>query len=158
MGEKNFKKHCPRCKKETPCKRRHVYALELENTVTEEAWFKTMNPNYQTGQPCVYVGKTIHHPLCRRSMHTNCRGEDWKDQSWTCYCHRKTGVNACNYGNRTARKRVSKYMTGYLKPKLYKKFNPQRGPTANSDAEYELAAHLRSLGMGVYTDATGEEE
>jgi len=44
-------------------------------------------------------------------------------------------------------------MTGYLRKKMYKKWNPQKGPGANKDAEIGLAEELRSQGIGVYTDA-----
>ena len=49
-------------------------------------------------------------------------------------------------------------MTGYLRKNMYKKWNPQRGPAANDDAELGLAEELRSQGIGVYTDAKAEEE
>ena len=41
-------------------------------------------------------------------------------------------------------------MTGYLKPKLYKKFNPQSNSQENEEAEEKLAKHLRELGYGVW--------
>ena len=154
----NYAKHCRRCKPDRPCKRRHVYAMELDSAIAEEPWFLEMNPDYQEGKPCLYVGKTIHHPLCRKSMHMNCRGEDWNEQVWTCVCHRKPGVNACGFGNKTSRSRVSRHMTGFLRPRLYKYINPQRGPAPNDEAEYQLAMDLRAKGMGVYTDAKGVEE
>lgn len=154
----NFGKHCKRCTPERPCKRRHVYAMELDPAIAQEQWFLNMNPDYKQGQPCIYVGKTIHHPLCRKNMHLNCRGDEWSQNTWTCVCHRKPGENACGYGNRTSRKRVSKHMTGFLRPRLYKYINPQRGPGPNSEAEYNLARDLRAKGMGVYTDARDEEE
>ena len=49
-------------------------------------------------------------------------------------------------------------MTGYLRKKMYKKWNPQRGGAANGDAELGLAEELRSQGIGVYTDAKVGED
>ena len=49
-------------------------------------------------------------------------------------------------------------MTGHLRKKMYKKWNPQRGITANDDAELGLAEELRSQGIGVYTDAKDQED
>ena len=158
MNDIKFEKHCKRCKRGKPCKRRHVYAMELDSQISTKKWFLEMNPNYKEGKPCVYVGKTIHHPLCRKSMHMNCRGENWKEKSWECICSKKYGINSCKYGNRTSKKRVSDFMTGYLKPRLYKYINPQKGANKNSNAELDLAIDLRSLGFGVYTDAKHEEE
>jgi len=144
-----FHKHCKRCKKGNPCSRRHVYVMELNLDVLNQTKFKDANPNYKDGMDCVYVGKTSHHPRCRQSMHNNCKVGDWDGKSWTCYCKKKSGLNACSLATRTSG-RVGKFMTGYLKPSLYKKFNPQRGSSNNSEAEEKLATNLRELGYGVW--------
>ena len=153
MPSQNYHRHCNRCKENSPCKRRHVYAMELDTEISKKDWFQEENPEYIEGKPCVYVGKTIHHPLCRKSMHLNCKTGEWKGKVWECFCHRKSGLNQCKEGNRSARRRIAEYMTGHLRPRLYKKFNPQRGPGNNAQAELDLALHLRGLGIGVCTDA-----
>lgn len=158
MTRDDFNKHCNRCKHGKPCKRRHVYAIELKPTVLQEPKFIEQNPNYAQGKPCVYVGKTSHHPLCRLDMHMNCGRDTWQDSNWTCYCWRSEGINSCTKHTRTARKFISKHMTCYLRKNMYKKWNPQRGPAANDDAELGLAEELRSQGIGVFTDAKAEEE
>lgn len=145
-----FQKHCKRCKKGNPCSRRHVYAMLLEPEVlSRKKFFKDVNPDYKDGMLCLYVGKTIHHPRCRQSMHNNCKTGAWEGETWICYCNKKPGVNACSLSTRGSGK-VGKYNTGFLKPSLHKDFNPQRGPKENSDAEVALSAHLRRLGYGVW--------
>jgi len=94
MTRDDFNKHCNRCNPGKPCKRRHVYAIELKPTVLQEPKFIEQNPNYAQGKPCVYVGKTSHHPLCRLDMHMNCGRDTWQDSNWTCYCWRSEGINS----------------------------------------------------------------
>ena len=156
MVQVNFQDHCKRCRPDEPCKRRHVYAIQLKPEVRHEPKFKKQNPNYIEGKPCVYVGKTSHHPLCRLDMHTNCGRDTWRESEWTCVCWRSPGKNKCTRKTRTSRKFISRHMTGYLRKKMYKKWNPQKGPQANGDAERDLAEELRSQGIGAYTDAKSE--
>ena len=153
MAEINFQDHCRKCKPDEPCKRRHVYAIELKPEVRHEPKFKKQNPDYVEGKPCVYVGKTSHHPLCRLDMHTNCGRDTWRDSTWTCICWRSLGENDCTVKTRTARKFISKHLTVHLRKKMYKKWNPQKGLVANRDAESGLAEELRRQGIGAYTDA-----
>jgi len=153
VAEINFQDHCSRCKPDQPCKRRHVYAIELKPEVKDEPKFKEQNPNYVEGNPCVYVGRTSHHPRCRLDMHKNCGRDTWESSDWFCYCWKNPGENRCTKRTRTVRKFISKHMTGFLRKKMYKKWNPQRGVADNKKAEFELAEELRRQGIGAYTDA-----
>ena len=149
MAFNSYQKHCTKCKKSKPCSQRHIYVMELDSKVLELKKFKETNPNYEQGMPCVYVGKSIHHPKCRQSMHNNCKPGSWQGKKWTCYCKKKPGINEATLATRSSSV-VGKYMTGYLLPQLYKSVNPQRGPNNNSMAEEILAAELRSQGYGVW--------
>ena len=123
--------------------------MELDLEVLNNKKFKNANSDYIDGMPCVYIGKTIHHPRCRQSMHNNCKVGDWEGESWTCYCTKKTGDNLCKLSTRSSSK-VGKYMTGFLMAHLFKDINPQRGSKENSQAEKDLTKHLRTLGFGVW--------
>ena len=145
-----FHQHCNRCKKGKPCKRRHVYIMELDHSILEKKKFRDANPKYQEGMDCLYVGKTRHHPRCRQSMHRNCKPGDWDGKVWECYCSISNGSNLCELSNKAA-PFVAGFITGFLKKKsIYKEYNPQRGPKANQEAEEKLADDLRELGYGIW--------
>ena len=97
--------------------------MELDSDVTKSKKFIKANPGYEKGMPCVYVGKSIHHPKCRQSMHNNCKSGDWKGKTWKCYCKVNPGINIAKIGNKSSSV-VGKHMTGYLLPKLYRSVNP----------------------------------
>ena len=151
MSFANFHQHCMKCKKGKPCNKKHVYVMELKLEVYEKSQkFKDANPNYKQGMPCVYVGKTSHHPRCRQSQHNNCKIGDWQGKKWTCYCGMKSEtVSECKLSTRTSSK-VGKFMTGFLLKSLYKKYNPQSDSQSNEEAEEKLANDLRSQGFGVW--------
>ena len=151
MAFDSFQQHCTRCKKGKPCGEMHVYVMELKLEVYEKVQkFSDANPNYKKGMPCVYVGKTSHHPRCRQSQHNNCKVGNWNGKKWTCYCGKKAEpINECKLSTRTSSK-VGKYMTGYLLKSIYKKINPQIDSESNQVAEQELATELRNQGFGVW--------
>ena len=50
-------------------KRRNLYIITLHPDVLESSCFRTANPDYIEGMPCVYVGLTIHDPGDRYEQH-----------------------------------------------------------------------------------------
>jgi len=145
-----FHRHCTKCKKGSPCGGYHVYAMELDKQVIDNRSFKEVNPDYKNGMPCVYVGRTAHHPRCRQSQHNNCKVGDWEGKVWTCYCGKKSETkNQCEIRNRSSMK-VDKYMTGYMTGSLFRKYNPQIDSEQNKIAEQRLCDDLRKAGFGVW--------
>ena len=147
----NFSEHCALCTEDETCERSHVYVIQLDSEIANEEWFQELNPNYKTTHSCLYVGETSHHPLCRLSMHENCLVGDWEGKQYECVCSRyNLGETACKIGNRSS-KNASKYMTGILRHKIHKKWNPIPDQL-RKDAENRLAEFLRMKGYGVWTN------
>ena len=99
----------------------HVYVVELDDRVWNVARFRRANPDYQLGQPLVYVGMTGLDPDLRFDKH-------------------KAGIQANAY--------VFKYGVRLL-PDLYEGFNPMRYEAA-VEKEIEVGIDLRSAGFGVW--------
>ena len=58
-----------------------VYAFYMNEEVLDKKKFREANPNYQTGQPCVYVGMTGKTIEERYKEHTNPRHKNYKKGS-----------------------------------------------------------------------------
>ncbi len=99
----------------------HVYVVELDDRVWNEARFRRDNPGYQLGKPFVYVGMTGLDPDLRFDKH-------------------KAGIQANTF--------VFKYGVRLL-PALYAVFNPMPYQAAR-EMEVELAIGLREAGYGVW--------
>jgi hypothetical protein len=99
----------------------HVYVVELADTVWNVARFRTANPDYQLGQPFVYVGMTGLDPDLRFDRH-------------------KAGIQSNRY--------VFDHGLRLL-PQLYEVYNPMPYDGAR-DMEVELAIGLREKGWGVW--------
>jgi hypothetical protein len=99
----------------------HVYVIELSDEVWNVGRFRRANPDYQLGQPFVYVGMTGLDPDLRFDKH-------------------KAGIQSNVY--------VLKYGTRLL-PGLYAMYNPMPYEGAR-DMEVELGIALRELGYGVW--------
>ena len=99
-------------------KHHHVYVVELSNDVLFNARFMRSNPDYQPGQPCVYVGMTGLDPDVRFDKH-------------------KAGIQANRY--------VQDYRQRLL-PELYELYNPLTYDEARS-LEVELGIDLRAGGF-----------
>ncbi len=99
----------------------HVYVIELSKDVLYEARFKKANPDYVTGQPCVYVGMTGLNPDLRFDKH-------------------KAGIQANKFAQQFGLR---------LLPQLYEMYNPMPYDGAR-DMEVELAIGLREAGYGVW--------
>lgn len=101
--------------------RYHVYVIELSKEVLKEAKFLKANPEYITGQPCVYVGMTGLDPDLRFDKH-------------------KAGIQsnkfAMKYGLR-------------LMPEIYEKYNPMPYGDAQY-MEVDMAIRLKERGFGVW--------
>jgi hypothetical protein len=101
--------------------RYHVYVVELDDRVWNEARFRRANPGYRLGKPFVYVGMTGLDPDLRFDKH-------------------KAGIRASrlvfDYGLR-------------LLPALYEVYNPMPYEAAR-EMEVELAIGLREAGYGVW--------
>jgi predicted GIY-YIG superfamily endonuclease len=99
----------------------HVYVVELDDRVWNEARFRRANPDYQLCKPFVYVGMTGLDPDRRFDGH-------------------KAGIQANPF--------VQRYGVRLL-PALYEVFNPMPYEAAR-EMEVELAISLREQGYGVW--------
>jgi len=99
----------------------HVYVVELDARVWNEARFRRANPDYRLGMPFVYVGMTGLDPDIRFDKH-------------------KAGIQANRY--------VFEYGLRLL-PGLYAVYNPMPYRAA-AEMEVELAIGLREAGYGVW--------
>jgi hypothetical protein len=104
-----------------PSHRYHVYVVELDDRVWNEARFRRANPDRRLGSACLYVGMTGLDPDLRFDRH-------------------KAGIQANRY--------VRDYGLRLL-PQLYAVYNPM--PYAGArEMEVELAIGLREAGFGVW--------
>jgi hypothetical protein len=99
----------------------HVYVVELDDTVWNEAKFRLANPDYRFRKPAVYVGMTGLDPDLRFDRH-------------------KAGIQANRY--------VLTYGLRLLPP-LYEVYNPMPYEGAR-EMEVELAIGLREAGYAVW--------
>lgn len=101
--------------------RHHVYVIELDKEVLDEAKFKKANIGYLPGKPCVYVGMTGLDPDTRFDQH-------------------KAGIKANKYAKKYGLR---------LMPEIYEKLNPMPYGDAQY-MEVDLAIRLREAGYGVW--------
>lgn len=99
----------------------HVYVVELDDRVWNNARFRRANPNWQLGKPFVYVGMTGLDPDVRFDKH-------------------KAGIQANAF--------VRQYGLRLL-PRLYERYNPMPYRAAR-EMEVELGITLRAAGYGVW--------
>lgn len=104
-----------------PRHRHHVYVVELDDRVWNDAAFRRANPDHVLGRPFVYVGMTGLDPDLRFDRH-------------------KAGVQANRYVHAHGVR---------LLPALYEVYNPMPYRAAQ-DMEVELAIALREKGWGVW--------
>ncbi len=98
-----------------------VYVIELSKDVLYENKFKKANPDYVTGQPCVYVGMTGLDPDIRFDKH-------------------KAGIQSNKYAQTYGLR---------LMPEIYEKYNPMPYGDAQY-MEVDMAIRLKELGFGVW--------
>lgn len=111
----------PRRSKANPRHHYHVYVVELDDRVWNEARFRRANPDHRLGRPFVYVGMTGLDPDLRFDRH-------------------KAGIQANRF--------VFEYGLRLL-PRLYEVYNPMPYDGA-CEMEVELAIALREQGYGVW--------
>lgn len=99
----------------------HVYVVQLSDEVWNHARFRRANPNYELGQPFVYVGMTGLDPDVRFDKH-------------------KAGIQANSW--------VRDFGLRLL-PQLYERYNPLPYEAAR-EMEVELGISLRARGFGVW--------
>jgi hypothetical protein len=99
----------------------HVYVVQLEDAVWNNARFRRCNPDYRLGMPCVYVGMTGLDPDLRFDRH-------------------KAGIQANHFVHDHGLR---------LLPQLYEVYNPMPYRAA-CDMEVELGIALRERGYGVW--------
>lgn len=102
-------------------KTKHVYVVELDENISARKYFQKQNPDYEQGNPCIYVGMTGTSPMQRFKVH---KGESSK-------------------GSR----KVKRYGIKLL-PELFEHLNPMTWDEAVA-VEKEMAVHFRGLGYGV---------
>lgn len=106
-----------------------VYVVELDSRVWKEsAKFREANLHYKGGMCCLYVGMTAHTPQQRFKKH-------------------KTGARN-KRGHKISSRWVEKYGM-YLRPTLYKSFNPLTRQDAGQ-LEKDLANSLKKRGYAVW--------
>ncbi len=101
--------------------RYHVYVIELSKDVLYESKFKKANPQYKTGQPCVYVGMTGLDPDIRFDKH-------------------KAGIQSNKYAQKYGLR---------LMPEIFEKLNPMPYGDAQY-MEVDLGLRLKDRGFGVW--------
>jgi hypothetical protein len=99
----------------------HVYVVELDDRVWNNARFRRCNPDYELGKPFVYVGMTGLDPDVRFDKH-------------------KAGIQANQF--------VQDFGVR-LRPELYEMYNPMPYRAA-CEMEVELGIALREKGFGVW--------
>ena len=99
----------------------HVYVVELDDRVWNNAKFRRCNPDYRLGMPFVYVGMTGLDPDLRFDRH-------------------KAGIQANAF--------VQEHGVR-LRPELYEMYNPMPYRAA-CEMEVELGIALREKGFGVW--------
>lgn len=99
----------------------HVYVVELDDRVWNNARFRRCNPDYRLGMPFVYVGMTGLDPDLRFDRH-------------------KAGIQANTYVQQYGQR---------LRPDLYAVYNPMPYQAA-CEMEVELGIALREKGYGVW--------
>jgi hypothetical protein len=99
----------------------HVNVIELSKDVLYEGRFKRCNPDYISGEPCVYVGMTGLDPDIRVDKH-------------------KAGIQSNRH--------VKDYGL-HLLPDLFEGFNPMSYDEACT-REVEIGINLREAGFGVW--------
>ena len=99
----------------------HVYVVELDDAVWNNARFRRCNPDYELGKPFVYVGMTGLDPDVRFDRH-------------------KAGIQSNAF--------VQQYGVR-LRPELYAVYNPMPYHAA-VEMEVELGIALREKGYGVW--------
>jgi hypothetical protein len=104
-----------------PRPRHHVYVVELDDRVWNNARFRRANPDYMLGKPFVYVGMTGLDPDLRFDRH-------------------KAGVQASSFVRDHGLR---------LLPSLYERYNPMTWADAKA-MEVELGIALRAAGYGVW--------
>jgi len=110
-----------RVPRSTPAYHHNVYVVLLARDVLREPRFRRANPDYQPGQPCVYVGMTGLTPDERFDKH-------------------KAGLKANRFVQRYGER---------LLPSLYEVYNPMPYEGAR-EMEVELGIALREDGYGVW--------
>jgi hypothetical protein len=104
-----------------PRRNHRVYVIELDPAVLNESAFRTANPQYVEGHPCVYVGSTGLTPEERFDRH-------------------RAGVQSNSY--------VRAYGTRLIK-QLYESTPPMMW-AQTLETEVKLADDLRSMGYAVW--------
>ena len=99
----------------------HVYVVELDDRVWNNARFRRCNPDYRLGMPFVYVGMTGLDPDLRFDRH-------------------KAGIQANPFVQEHGLR---------LRPDLYAVYNPMPYQAA-CEMEVELGIALREQGYGVW--------
>ena len=98
-----------------------IYVIELDKAILDHKKFMKENPDYIPGQPCVYVGMTVHTPEERFAQH-------------------KAGYKAAKFARKYGVR---------LKPRQYRTHNPMTYDEA-CRMEVEKARRLRKRGYGVW--------
>lgn len=107
-----------------------VYVVELSKKVfSENAKFRTANPQYNGSMQCVYVGMTSKTP------------EERLEQHKTGYINKK--------GHKLSANIVEKYGK-YLRPSLYNHLNPMKTQAEALAMEEKLALELRRQKYAVW--------
>ena len=60
---------CTKCTPDTPCGKKHIYVIELDESVLKSRKFMKANPDYIDGKAYFYVGSTGHTVRCPFNQH-----------------------------------------------------------------------------------------
>ena len=110
----------------------HVYVVELSKRVWQDNWrFREKNPQFNPVLECLYVGMSSKPPKIRFEQHK------------TRYKSKKGAVISSYF--------VEKYGL-YLRPSLYKNYNPITSRSAALAKEKELTRLLRQKRYAVWSN------
>ena len=113
----------PRKRRQKKVRTYNVYVIDLDPAVLKVRRFRAANPDYEPGNPCVYVGATVLTPAERFVQHRD--------------------------GARTAARLVHRFGR-FLRPRLYERLNPIATRKEAEAMERDLAKELRDRGYAVW--------
>ena len=141
-------RHCTQCTKAACCNEYHVYVIELHDDARLSSAMKGQNLEHEGERGVLYVGMTGHRPECRFEQH---RTYAKKAKSFMCDCFGLEEERPFRgHGGRTKGSKVAGKHARYLRPKLFRKYNPIPTSDEAKAKEAELAEALRAKGYWVY--------
>ena len=153
MAFNDFQKHCRKCKKGEPCRKPHLYVLELRDTILSRKNWKNVDERHVEDMKCLYVGYSGHLPKCRASVHQYWVPGHFEEtrigKTYLCYCSGE--MEPKHYTKKTrASTTVFQDNKFTLIRRLFRHENPIKDDEDPEKKEGQLAEDLRDLGYAVW--------